>query len=151
MWAYKAPFALWVRESSWAFAALEVVHLFGLTLLLGSILMLSSRFFGLTMRQHSIGQVARDVSVGMFAGLALIGFSGILMFSSGAVRYSVSGPFQFKMVALLVAIVVQSSLYLKVTRSEDHRLNLRRTRLMGGLALLLWISVGAAGRAIAFM
>jgi len=151
MWAYNAPVALWVRESSWAFATLEVVHLFGLTMLLGSVLMLSLRSFGLTMRKHSIGQVARDLSVGMFAGLALNVSSGILMFASGAVRYWVSGPFQFKMVCLLVAVVVQSSLYLKVTRSNDQQLNLRRTRLAGGVALLLWISVGAAGRAIAFM
>ena len=63
MSAYNAPVSLWVRESSWAFATLEVVHLFGLTMLLGSVLMLSLRSFGLTMRKHSIGQVARDLEM----------------------------------------------------------------------------------------
>lgn len=151
MWAYNASPSLWVRESPWAFALLEVVHLFGLTILLGSILMLTLRFFGLTMRRHPIPQVARDLAVGTVIGLTLNVFSGVLMFASGAVRYWVSGPFQFKMVCLLMAVIVQSALYVRITRSNKHELNPLWTKIIGGLALLLWISVGAAGRAIAFM
>ena len=151
MWSYNASLSLWVRESPWAFALLEVIHLFGLTILLGSILMLTLRFFGLTMRRHPIQQVARDLAVGTVAGLTLNVFSGVLMFASGAVRYWVSGPFQFKMVCLVMAVIVQSTLYIRVTRSNKHELNPLWTKIIGGLAMLLWISVGAAGRAIAFM
>ena len=151
MWAYNARLSLWIREAPWAFALLEVVHLFGLTILLGSILMLTLRFFGLTMRRHPIDQVARELAVGTAVGLGLIVFSGVLMFASGAVRYWVSGPFQFKMVCLLMAITVQSALYVRVTRRNKNELSPLWTKIIGGLALLLWISVGAAGRAIAFM
>jgi len=140
-----------IRGSAWAFAGLEVVHLFGLTILLGSIIMLTLRFMGLTMREHPIGQVAREMGAGTVLGLTIVVLSGVLMFVSGAARYSVSSPFQFKMICFLAANIVHFTLYFKVTRSKEYRSTPRWVKVMGVLALLLWIGVGTAGRAIAFI
>jgi hypothetical protein len=151
MWTYNTPPAQWVRGSEWAFAILEVVHLFGLTILLGSILMLTLRVLGLTMRKHPVRQVAGELTAGTVLGLALVLFSGSLMFVSGAARYYISGPFQIKMVCFLAANIVHFTVYFKAMRSTEMELTSRWTRLMSGVALLLWIAVGAAGRAIAFI
>lgn len=151
LWIYNTPPALWVRGSEWAFATLEVVHLFGLTILLGSVLMLSLRFIGLTMRKHPAVQIARELAPGIMIGLTIVLSSGILMFVSGAARYYVSGPFQVKMVCFLAANILHFILYFRVTRASENQPATRWTKVLSGVALLLWIAVGAAGRAIAFI
>ena len=151
LWTYNTRLSLAIRESKWGFAGLEVVHLFGLTILLGSIVMLSLRFWGLTMRKHPIGLVARELAPATAVGLIIVISSGVLMFVSGAVRYYISGAFQFKMLCFVVANIVHFSLYVKVTRSSDIRPDPLWIKIMGVVALLLWVGVGAAGRAIAFL
>ena len=61
-WTYNSALGLAIRESKWGFASLEVVHLFGLTILLGSLVMLSLRYLGLTMRKLPINRVARELA-----------------------------------------------------------------------------------------
>jgi hypothetical protein len=52
----------------------------------------------------------------------------------------------------LVAILVQTGIYLMAFRDTHDERRLRpKWMVMGGLALLLWLSVGIAGRAIAFI
>ena len=43
-------FALWIGQSTWRIAGLLTVHLFGLTLLLGSVLLSSLNLLGLFQR-----------------------------------------------------------------------------------------------------
>ena len=150
-WTYNSELSLAIRESKWGFAGLEVVHLFGLTILLGSLVMLSLRFLGLTMRKHPINRVARELAPATAIGLTIVIGSGVLMFVSGAVRYYISGAFQFKMVCFLAANIVHFTIYRNVTRTSDTAVEPRWIRVMGIVALLLWVSVGAAGRAIAFL
>jgi uncharacterized membrane protein len=150
-WTYNSALGLGIRESKWGFAGLEVVHLFGLTILLGSIVMLSLRYLGLTMRKHPIRVVARELAPATATGLVIVVTSGVLMFVSGAVRYYISGAFQFKMLCFIVANIVHFSLYRRVTRSNETNEGSRWIRIMGVVGLFLWISVGAAGRAIAFL
>src|SRR5690349_13140482 len=115
LWTYNSSLALGIRESKWGFAGLEVVHLFGLTILLGSIVMLTLRFLGLTMRKHPIKLVARELAPATAIGLAIVVSSGVLMFVSGAARYYISGAFQVKMLCFIVANIVHFTLYRKVT------------------------------------
>ena len=150
-WTYNSALSLTIRESKWGFAGLEVVHLFGLTILLGSLVMLSLRFLGLTMRKLPINRVARELAPATAIGLTIVIGSGVLMFVSGAVRYYISGAFQFKMACFLVANIVHFTIYWNVTRTGDMAVEPRWIRVMGVVALLLWVSVGAAGRAIAFL
>src|SRR5689334_18799368 len=109
--------------------------------------MLTLRFLGLTMRKHPIKLVARELAPATAIGLAIVVSSGVLMFVSGAARYYISGAFQVKMLCFIVANIVHFTLYRKVTGKNDLAVEPRWIRIMGVLGLLLWIGVGAAGRA----
>jgi hypothetical protein len=54
------------------------------------------------------------------------------------------------MVLLAIALLFNFTLFRKVTKAEEGRYSPLMNRVTGLLALLLWLSVGAAGRAIAF-
>jgi hypothetical protein len=156
MWAYNSSASQWVRSSTWAVAILEVFHLFGLILLLGSVLMIGLRCFGFAMNRDDIGQVVRGWAPTLFSGLILMTITGSLIFSSGATRYVGSRSFQVKMSLYVMAIVVQAAIYAIALLKKDEDRPLSQTwtmiwMVMGGLAALLWFGVGIAGRAIAFI
>ena len=156
MWAYNTSVSQWVRASTWAVAILEVLHLFGLILLLGSVLMIGLRCFGIALRRDGIVQVVRGWAPTLFGGLALMTISGSLIFSSGVTRYVDSRSFQIKMSLYVMALVVQGAIYAIACLKKDEDRALGQTwtviwMVMGGLATLLWFGVGIAGRAIAFI
>jgi hypothetical protein len=156
MWAYNTSVSQWVRASTWAVAILEVLHLFGLILLLGSVLMIALRCFGIALHRDGVGQVVCRWAPTLFSGLILMTITGGLIFASGVTRYVDSRSFQVKMSLYIIAIVVQTTLYAMALLKKDedslpgHTWNLI-WMVMGGLAMLLWFGVGIAGRAIAFI
>ena len=156
MWAYNSSVSGWVRSSTWAVAILEVFHLFGLILLLGSVLMIGLRCFGFAMNRDDIGQVVRGWAATLFGGLILMTITGSLIFSSGATRYVDSRSFQIKMSLYVMAFLVQAAIYAIALFKRDEDRSPGQTwtviwMVMGGLAALLWFGVGIAGRAIAFI
>ena len=142
--------AIWIRESRWSLASLEVFHLFGLTVLLGTIVMLCLRLLDLSLRNQPVAKVACTLAPWTAVSLAVMLISGGLMLSSNAMRYYDSGPFRIKMTFLFLALVVHFTLYRKVTRAEEGRFSPLFGKLTAVLALTGWIGVAAAGRAIAF-
>jgi hypothetical protein len=150
-WAYTTAVAEWVRGSVWAVPTLSVVHLFGLILLLGSIFMFALRCFGLAWRRDGAGALVRTFAPATLGGLALMMFSGSLLFASGADRYGASYPFELKMVTLAVAIVVQIGVYVLGAREKaPDRAVTPKWMVIGAVTFFLWLGVAVAGRFIAF-
>jgi uncharacterized protein DUF6644 len=149
LWAYHSAIGTAIRESTWGFAWLEVFHLFGLTILLGSIIVRSLRLAGLFFRNRPMLKITRALGPWTGVGMILMGVSGALMFASDAMRYYESVPFHIKLALLLVAFIYHFTWFRKATREEG-----RHAPWVGAataaLTLLIWISVGLAGRAIAF-
>ena len=52
-------FALWLGQATWRVAGLLTIHLFGLTLLLGAVVVSSLRLIGLFLRERPIAEVRR--------------------------------------------------------------------------------------------
>jgi hypothetical protein len=73
-----------------------------------------------------------------------------LIFTGGAVSYFEGPWFRRKMVVLIIALIFNFTLFRKVTNAAEGRYSPLLNRITGLVALLLWFSVGAAGRAIAF-
>ena len=59
-WADHTWISVMIRDSTWAFALIEVFHLFGLTLLLGTLTVLNLRLFGWGLGGYPLKSVASD-------------------------------------------------------------------------------------------
>jgi hypothetical protein len=74
-----------------------------------------------------------------------------LLFASGADRYAGSSPFETKMLVYVVAVIVQSGVYVIAAREkEPDRVVTAKWMVTGGLMFLLWLGVAISGRLIAF-
>ena len=149
-WSFRTGIGVWIRDSTWAFAYIEVFHLFGLTILLGAIFVMSFRLAGLIMPKRPVAELAREFSPWTTAGLAMVLISGALLFAGEAMKAYDSQPFRVKAVLLAVAIVFHFTLYRGVTQAPEGRVSPLACKLTAGLALTLWFGVGIAGRAIGF-
>lgn len=147
LWLDHSALANLVRASTWAFAALEVIHLFGLTLLLGSISVLDLRLLGGGLRDQSISEIALDVTPWTMIGLGTVTVTGVILATAEAGRLYESGPFLIKMILFALAVVFTFTFQRGLAKSEPSR----GAAVRGGIiSLLLWFGVGFAGRAIAF-
>ena len=153
------PFFAWC-EHSWVckeitvhesfFPALETIHLFGLVLLLGTILILSLRLLGLLMPHQPIPELAGALGRYAGVGLAIMLPSGVLMFIATAVRCYGNTSFWIKMCFLAAALVFHFTYFKRALGSPDSQSSYVRARLAACGALFLWFGVGAAGRSIGF-
>ena len=149
-WIDASAFARWLGQSEARIAALFVLHLVGLTLLLGGTLVIGLRLLGSGVRPGPVANLSRELAPGRMAGLTLALVSGSLIFAGGAVSYFEGAWFRRKMVLLLMALVFNFTWFRTVANAQEGQFSEWTNRVTAGVALLLWFGVGAAGRAIAF-
>jgi hypothetical protein len=153
------PFFKWVNgtwlskvinDSNWLFAAIEAVHIVALALLFGAALALYLRLMGVMLRNVPIPKLARELAPWTFCSLIVILTSGVLLFTAEAVKSFHSEPFRLKIELLALAIVFHYTVGRKVSLLEEGRVSPRLSKATALAGIVLWFSVGFAGRAIGF-
>ncbi|MEQ1693425.1 MAG: DUF6644 family protein [Gemmatimonas sp.] len=138
-----------IRESVWLFPVIEAVHLLGLCLLGGAVLLVDLRLLGLGLRSQSIALVARDARPWLRAGVLVMLTTGSLLFISEAVKCFHNPSFWVKMstlpFALLFTLVVRQRLAVREPAVAPWM-----HRLLATVSLALWFTVAMAGRWIGF-
>jgi hypothetical protein len=147
-WAEATWLGSTIRNHQYPFAIIEVFHLFGLTLLLGGIFLMSLRLFGFVMRDMPVPQVARQLGWISFFGLLVMVSTGVSLFASEALKCYNNNMYWYKMAFFFPATIFHFTLYRKVTRSDKSQPFMRG--LTGFLALFLWFGVAVFGRAIGY-
>jgi hypothetical protein len=146
-----------MRQWLWLYPSVEIVHIAGIALLFGSIAVLDLRLLGLS-RDIPVKKLARHVLPWTAGSFVLIIPSGLLMFTAHATEFIDSEVFILKML-LIMAAGVNAALFHTITfRTADvwDSEEMRKlppppsARLASGLSLLLWVSVIACGRLLAY-
>ena len=146
-----------MRQWLWLYPSVETVHLVGIGLLFGSIAVFDLRLLGFS-RSISVKQLSRHVLPWTALSFLLIIPSGLLMFTAHATEFIDSEVFILKML-LIMAAGVNAALFHTITfRTADvwDSGEMRKlppppsARLAGGLSLVIWISVIACGRLLAY-
>lgn len=146
-----------MREWLWLYPSVEIVHIVGIALLFGSIAVLDLRLLGLT-RSIPVRTLARHVLPWTAGSFLLIIPSGLLMFTAHATEFIDSPVFLLKM-GLILAAGLNAALFHTVTfRTADvwDSEEMRKlapppsARAAGAFSLLVWISVIACGRLLAY-
>jgi len=136
-----------IRASTWQFAVFEMIHLLGLTMVLGSLMVFDLRLFGVGMRQRA-AELARDLGAWMLSGLAIVLTSGVLLFFGEPMKLYSSPSFHVKIGLLGLAILFQFTIIRGVRSRETSPVV---SKLAGAVSLTLWFGVGLAGRGIGFL
>src|SRR5579862_3028742 len=149
-WCDNSLIAQAIRNSRVAFPVIENFHLFALTVLLGSLVVLVLRQFGLVYKSQPISDVASALRPWNRWSLAVMLASGLLLFLSEAMKCYGNTSFRVKMLFLFFALLFQFTIYNRVVASED-KVPPTDGKIVAGVALCLWFGVGLAGRGIGFL
>jgi len=144
----------WVGQlivgSNWLFPVIESVHLLGLAVLGGSVLIVDMRMLGFLLRDRPVAEIARDARPWMIRALVVMILSGVSLFLAEPIKCYYSPAFWVKMWSLAIATIYTFTLRTRVVRVEPVRNTARLQMLAGALSIALWFTVAAGGRWIGF-
>lgn len=146
-----SSFGVWAGESAYAYPVANLVHLLGLIMLVGGIGVVDLRLVG-AFRSLPIAALSRVLTPIAIIGLLLMVPSGLTMFAADAKSMAASVTFQRKLV--LIAVALANAILFRWVWSRriadwDSAPPLGG-RLMAGASLLLWLTIAAHGRMIAY-
>lgn len=159
------PLSQAILESGVWFPVIETVHVLALTLVFGSIAFVDLRLLGWASRGRGVQALSRELLPWTWSGFAAAVLSGGLLFISQPLKYWGNLPLRIKLALLALAglnmLVFHLGAYRRIVQQEQAALGAppgqpatlalpASARWAGGLSLLLWTGVIAAGRWIAF-
>lgn len=135
----------WITTNPIAYPALEVVHITGIALLVGNLVLVELRVWGLgrTLPLPALARLGLTVSL---VGFGLAAASGLLMFASQAAELMANRAFVIK-IGLLTLAGTNAGLF----HARDGLTRLDAVaRVQTALSLGLWLGVIICGRWIAY-
>ena len=149
-WCEQSGIGEAIRKSAWLFPLIEAIHLLGLGLIGGAVLVVDLRLLGLGLRRQSVAQLARDAQPWLIGSLVLMIITGSLLFLSEAIKCYYHPAFWLKMTSLFLAIVFTFTVQRKVTMADQTRVRPLWGKVVALVSVLLWSGVGIGGRWIGF-
>ena len=154
-WIQLTGFFTALRGSAYVYPIVLSLHMVGIALFGGMILMTDLRLLGVTMRQRSIADIVNQLRVPKRWGLLLTVTCGFLMFGSKAEEYYYNAFFRTKLI-LLALVLVQELVFYRSVYANPAALDQAPTvpgnaKLAAAISLLLWISIACCGRGIGYI
>jgi hypothetical protein len=143
-----------MREWLWLYPAVEIVHIVGFSILVGSVVMFDLRVLGLS-KQVSVRALSRHMLPWSLGALFLIVPTGLMMFSAHAEDFLGNRAFQLKMALLFTAgmnaAMFRTGPYQTVKSWDTNATAPALARLSVALSIALWVGVISCGRLLAYL
>lgn len=146
--------AAFIKDSVWAYPALETIHIIGLGLIFGGILAFDLRVLGLN-KSIPVSRLGQHLLPLVWLGFFMNAASGALLFASDAVDFSTNLALQTKLFLILLAGINAAVFRRRIQPSfgewDADRAAPNIARASAGLSITLWIAIVIAGRMIAYV
>jgi hypothetical protein len=154
-WIQFTTFFTALRGSANIYPIVMSLHMVGIALFGGMILMTDLRLLGWAMRKRSITDVVEQLRVPKRWGLLLTVTCGILMAGSKAEEYYYNAFFRTKLIlfalVILQELVFYRSVYANPSALDSSPSVPGNAKLAAALSLLLWTSIACCGRGIGYI
>ncbi|MGK6319376.1 DUF6644 family protein [Sphingomonas sp. DT-204] len=141
-----SAFGTAARESAWLYPAANLVHLLGLVCLVGGIGVVDLRLVG-AFRALPLPALSRALVPVAVAGLVMLAASGTVLFAADATALVRSPRFLLKLALIAIALINALAFRFRWRGEEAPSWPLRA---IAGASILLWLTVAALGRLIAY-
>jgi hypothetical protein len=148
-WAGNTWLGTTVRDTVWAFPLIETFHLLSLAILLGTVLIVNLRVFGVGKRFLPASQLARQFEPWMLASIGVLIGTGIPMAFSEPMKCFESYSFPIKMGLIVLGIVSQFTIQRRWIMKGDS--SVAKSRIAAIASIFIWTAVGAAGKGIPYV
>ena len=137
-----------IRTSYWLFPFIEAIHLVGLALLGGTILVVDLRLVGVTLRSLPTSKVLRSARPYFLLALVTMFATGIPLALSEMIKLYYNFSWWVKVSALGLAILFTFFVRDRIAQNDESS---RVALVLAGLISIgLWFTVAGAGRWIGF-
>lgn len=147
-WLEYLPLLVAMRSSPWLFPAIATLHLLGLAIIGGAVLVVDLRLLGLGLTGQSAARLARDTEPLLLIGIASMLLTGPWLFMCFATKYYYLSAFWLKLASLVAVLLFTFTIRRRVVRNPKIAGTV--PKLMAIASLSLWFSVALAGRLIGF-
>lgn len=146
--------AVSIRDSLLYFPLLEAVHVLGLSLVVGTVVVIDLRLLGLASVDRPFRVMSSEILKWTWGAFALTVLAGALMFTTNAEVYFHNVYFRTKLTLLAVAglnvLLFQLTANRTVDRWDRSRVAPPIGRAVAVITLAIWIAAVFAGRMIGF-
>jgi Family of unknown function (DUF6644) len=153
VWLETSALAEAMRQWTWLYPLVEIVHIVGFVILVGAAFMFDLRLLGVS-RGLPVTAMERHLLRAARLSVAIVVPTGILMFVAHATEMVDNPAFRLKVgflaAALLNAAVFHRVPFRSVAAWDRNAAEPLGARLVAVLSVLLWVSVIACGRLIAY-
>ena len=140
-----------INESTWIFAIVQALHLVGLALLAGAVLIVDLRLLGRGLTHMPIAKVARDARPWLIWSLVAMVLTGVPQFISLATKEYENPYFWRKMYFLAAALIFTFAVRQRIAAAPDGKFGSGVTAIVGLISILLWSMVAINGRLIGLL
>ncbi|MRS63624.1 DUF6644 family protein [Larkinella terrae] len=151
-WIENTALAVAIRQSTWLYPGLEIVHIVGIVLLVGGAFLFDFRLLGFS-RKIPVTELATHVLPWSRRGLALVVPSGLLLFTTNAESLGNDPMFGLKLFLILVAGINVAIFHRITFRSRagwQSGATPTAAKATAICSLLLWLATIACGRLLAY-
>lgn len=149
-----SPLAVAMRTDLWMYPIVEIIHITGFVVLVGSIVVFDLRLLGLS-RSISARALSRHVLPWTLGALLLIVPTGVLMFMTHASDFVGNRAFQVKLGLILLAGVNAAIFHTGAFRSfaqwDRDADPPAAVKLHAAASIAIWVGVLACGRLLAYL
>ena len=142
-----------MRESLWAYPIVETLHITGLAIVYGSIVVVDLRLLGLS-RGVSVSHLARHALPWTVGAFFLVMATGLMMFTAHTQDFLGNRIFILKMGLILTGAVNAAMLHAGALRSvagwDTTVMPPDRVRIAAAVSIVVWTGVIACGRFLAY-
>lgn len=153
VWLQESALGEAMRQSLLLYPVVEVIHLIGIALLVGSIVALDLRLLGLRRLLPATGMAQHLLPVSVF-GFLLAAASGSMLFVTEAASLAFNPAFQLKLVLIALGGLNAAAFHVgpwRAVRRWEHTAPPAAARVGGILSIVLWLAVLTCGRMIAYL
>ena len=148
------PLAKAMREWLWLYPIVEIVHISGFAMLVGSVVMFDLRVLGIA-KHISARALSRFLLPWTWAALLLVLPSGVMMFTAHAQDFLGNPAFKLKMALLVLALMNTAFFHTGpfqtvATWDRDAKAPIA-ARLSAAVSIAIWFSVISCGRLLAYL
>lgn len=140
-WLQNTSVGLAVSGTSWGYPYVQLIHFFGLSVWVGTIVMLDLRLLGLGGRRHTASELAHQLTPLTWTGLGIAVTGGFLLFSANAATYFQNFAFRTKIPLVLTGIAYHVVIQQKTRQWGDSLTTPPVAKWAGFFELALWLGV----------
>ena len=149
-WLQATSLAVFIHKTPWAFTTVELVHVFAIALVIGTIAIMDLRLLGRASTKRPVTELARQVLPLTCAAFAVAVVAGSLLFISQANEYFTNTACRIKMLIIVLAginmLIFELITFRGVKEWDLKPIPPPPARLAGGISLACWILVVVFGR-----